>query len=64
MTIHSSITQERVLDLAQADDGSGICLACGEDASGCEPDARNYPCESCGARKVYGAEEILIMVTR
>lgn len=39
----------------------GFCLACGEEADGCEPDARNYTCESCGKREVYGAAEILLM---
>ena len=40
----------------------GICLACGELRwEGCEPDARNYPCEECDARRVYGAEEARMM---
>lgn len=40
----------------------GICLACGELKWGdCEPDARNYECDSCGRRRVYGAEEARIM---
>ncbi len=43
------------------DDNTGFCLACGQDRGGVEPDARKYPCESCGARKVYGAQELLIM---
>ena len=34
---------------------------CGEDADGCEPDARGYECEHCGKFKVYGAEECLMM---
>ena len=42
-------------------DGEGFCLACGQTQSGCEPDARRYTCESCGARKVYGFEELAIM---
>ena len=42
-------------------DGEDFCLACGEEASGCEPDARQYECELCGARKVYGIEELLMM---
>jgi hypothetical protein len=45
---------------SMADDG-GFCLACGEPASGVEPDARCYKCESCGEREVYGAEEIVMM---
>ena len=36
------------------------CLICGEEADGCEPDARNYKCESCGAEQVFGAEEIIL----
>ena len=39
----------------------GICLACGEEADGCEPDARNYECECCGEMKVFGAQEIIMM---
>jgi hypothetical protein len=41
----------------------GLCLACGEWQYGeCEPDARNYACESCGKRSVYGTEECLMML--
>ena len=43
------------------DDGAGFCLACGSDAEGVEPDARQYPCAACGARKVYGLEQLAIM---
>ena len=42
-------------------DNPGFCLACGEEADGCEPDARGYECDSCGKRQVYGAAEILMM---
>ena len=41
-------------------DNPGFCLACGEEQDGCEPDARGYPCESCEAMAVYGAQEILL----
>jgi len=45
-----------------ADSYDGICVSCGEWTSGgCEPDARCYPCDACGARKVYGAEEAMMM---
>lgn len=44
-----------------AGDGAGFCLACGAEASQCEPDARQYTCESCGKPKVYGLEELLMM---
>ncbi len=65
--IHSSITTERVMQAAEAEmfglDNPGFCLACGDDADGCEPDARNYECESCGAPQVFGAAEVLMMIT-
>lgn len=45
----------------ESDEGIGFCLECGNEQGGCEPDARNYVCKSCGARKVFGAEEIILM---
>ncbi len=47
--------------MLERDDNEGFCTACGEEAYGVEPDARKYTCESCGAAKVYGAEELLMM---
>ena len=52
---------ERVMEAVESDDNVGFCLACGAEAPGVEPDARGYECEACGANKVYGAEEVLIM---
>ena len=52
---------DTVIALVEADDNLGLCRACGEEAYGVEPDARKYKCESCGAREVYGAEELLLM---
>ena len=43
------------------DGTKGFCLACGEEADGVEPDARKYECESCGAPKVFGYAELLLM---
>ena len=40
----------------------GICIACGEEQDNCEPEARYYRCDNCGARKVFGAEELLLML--
>ena len=34
----------------------GLCASCGEERSQTEPDARQYPCESCGLSAVFGAE--------
>jgi rRNA maturation endonuclease Nob1 len=40
----------------------GFCTNCRKITSdGVEPDAREYECESCGERTVYGAEETLFM---
>jgi Zn finger protein HypA/HybF involved in hydrogenase expression len=61
MKLHESISIERIIELVEADDNQGLCLACGDEAYGVEPDARKYKCESCGELKVYGAEELLIM---
>lgn len=52
---------DAIIAAIEADDYLGFCLACGEEAYGVEPDAREYECESCGERKVYGAAELLIM---
>jgi len=59
---HMKITLQQVMDAIDSGDSMGFCLACGEEAYGVEPDARKYTCESCGKPKVYGAEEILMMV--
>jgi hypothetical protein len=55
------IDMDRVMQVCEDDDNVGFCLACGEEQYGCEPDARKYECETCGAHKVYGAQEILLM---
>lgn len=39
----------------------GFCTACGSEAYGVEPDACGYECEVCGERKVFGAEELVLM---
>ena len=51
---------DELLSAAQSDEYLGYCIVCGAEASGVEPDARRYPCESCGEDRVYGAEELLI----
>ena len=56
------VTIEKVMEAVGADDSLGFCTACGAEAFGVEPDARNYECEECGATEVFGAEELLIML--
>lgn len=63
---HKSLTDEAIMEACERRrdslDDPGFCLACGAEASGVEPDARRYECESCGERQVYGVEELLITV--
>lgn len=62
--MHKSVTEDRIVAAVERGHGGeypGICIGCGEDADGCEPDARKYNCEGCGAKAVYGAEELLLM---
>lgn len=62
--VHDSITQERVMEAVEREmttlDNPGFCIACGEEAGDCEPDARNYECDHCGERAVFGAAELLM----
>lgn len=64
--LHPSVTAERVADALSRElttlDNPGFCLACHAEAEGCEPDAEQYLCESCGEPAVYGAAEILIAI--
>ena len=53
------ITEEDYEEACES--SSGICLACGEMRFGdTEPDAENYPCDSCGENKVQGIENALL----
>jgi len=58
----AKITMDQIIAAVESGDDMGFCLACGDEAYGVEPDARQYECESCGKEKVYGAEELLLMV--
>jgi hypothetical protein len=39
----------------------GICLECEELKDGVEPDAEEYECDYCGAKKVVGMEMGLML---
>jgi hypothetical protein len=62
--MHKSITADRLMDAIERRDTNldnpGFCTKCGDEADGCEPDARNYKCESCGEYAVSGAEELIM----
>lgn len=66
MKLHPSLTPDRIMEACERGmttlDNPGFCIACGEEAEGCEPDARQSRCESCGERKVYGAEWLMMSV--
>lgn len=56
VVIHPRLTSERV----EAAACQGFCIACGEEAMTCEPDAEMDQCESCGERAVYGDAQLLL----
>lgn len=64
MKLHPSLTPNKIAAAVTRQrttlDNPGFCVACGHEQDGCEPDARNYECESCGKRQVFGAEELLL----
>lgn len=55
------VTLDQIVEAVERDEMTGFCLACGEEAYNVEPDARRYPCDNCGAPRVYGAQELLFM---
>ena len=63
--LHKSVTLERVMALAEdritSLEDPGVCIDCGEEAFGCEPDATEYHCESCDRLSVYAPEELILM---
>lgn len=66
MKVHESITLERLMQANERRrmtlDDPGLCIACGNEQTGCEPDARKIQCEACSEHAVYGAEELLLRV--
>ena len=59
------IDPERLLEAVQEQmfgtENPGFCIKCGEERDGCEPDARNYPCDAGCGNTVFGASELLLM---
>lgn len=55
-----NLDMAEVMDAAEQDENAGFCTECGAYHEGIEPDARNYECENCGARAVFGAEQIIL----
>jgi hypothetical protein len=61
---HKRLTDAVVMDAAGRRmfdlDNPGLCLSCGNEQGGCEPDGRRLVCESCNQPQVYGAEELAL----
>jgi hypothetical protein len=61
---HKSLTNHMIADACyrrmRSLDNPGFCIECGCESGSCEPDAREYECEACGERQVYGAEELMM----
>ena len=51
-------SEEEYLELT--DDWGGFCVLCGEFTTGVEPDARQYECEACEKKSVYGLDELMV----
>ena len=49
-----------LVEAVGAHDLTGFCVVCGEETSPVEPDAKGHECPDCGAKAVYGAEELLL----
>ena len=66
MKLHQSLTPEVIMAAVERRrvtlDNPGFCIACGAEACGVEPDAREYECEACGEPQVYGCEELLLEI--
>ena len=62
MSQNFAVTLDQVLDAVESGESIGLCIACGAESFGVEPDARKYICEECGKHTVYGAEELLFQL--
>ena len=54
-------TWEKLEAMLERDNLEGFCIGCGSEASGIEPDAEGYECDTCGKCLVFGAEQLLIL---
>lgn len=52
---------DTIMDAVARDDNTGFCRECTHEQGDCEPDAEYCTCESCGAKQVFGAEQLLYM---
>jgi len=48
------------MEAIDEDEYPGLCIRCGAATGGVEPDAERYPCDECGAKAVYGVEQLIL----
>lgn len=64
VTVTAQLDEATIMNAVEREmfglDNPGFCVACGNEAGECEPDARKYQCEACGERAVLGAAELLL----
>jgi hypothetical protein len=49
-----------ILECGEEDDNIGICMNCGAEHDGVEPDAEGYPCDECGETTVVGFQNLVL----
>jgi hypothetical protein len=57
LEVHPSVTLRRVIAAVEAENGTGFCIKCGNEQTGCEPLSRDMKCVACGRSSVFGADE-------
>lgn len=61
MKIKKRPSMRTLMRHVEAGSDSGYCTRCWTLHHGIEPDAKSYYCANCGARAVYGCEELILM---
>jgi hypothetical protein len=49
-----------IFECGEEDDNIGICMNCGAEHDGVEPDAEGYPCDECGEPTVVGFQNLVL----
>ena len=65
-TLHPTLSPERVESLAHEafwqPDPPGVCIACGTEVRGIDPERERATCPSCGQRAVSGAQRLVFLM--
>jgi hypothetical protein len=46
--------------LCHGDNATGLCIKCGNEVDGIEPDAERYRCDQCENETVFGLEQLAV----